>query len=345
MRTLSGLVGAVLLGYLLGHAGRQDVARASPPASPSPPDFAAMVESTQAAVVHIVSYLSRPRDLPAAGDRSPTDEAMGSGYVASQDGYIITSAHVVSGGAAIYVHLLGRGWVPARVVGADPVIDIAVLKVEASGLSSLSPADFRSVRLGNWVVAVGSPFRLMRSFTAGVVSGLGRSDVGTPSPFEDFVQHDAAVNVGSSGGPLLDTLGRVIGINTAILSRTVGHQGISFAVPIDVVLPSFESIRSTGRPPRRASLGASVRDLSAREAIGIPGSAGQVVTRLSEDSAARRGGVLEGDVVLALDGVAASSRGALLRTLWARGSGGGPVMLDVWRKGQALRLPITPTDR
>lgn len=345
MRSLYGLAGAVLLGYLLGQVGWQDVAKASPPTHPSPPDLAAMVEGVQGAVVHVASYLSRPRDLPAVGDRSPSDEAMGSGYVASSDGYVVTSAHVVSGGAAIYVHLLGRGWLPARVVGADPVIDIAVLKVEASGLPILSPADFRSVKVGNSVVAVGSPFRLMRSFTAGVVSGLGRSDVGTPSPFEDFVQHDAAVNVGSSGGPLVDVLGRVVGINTAILSRTVGHQGISFAVPIDVVLPSFESIRSTGRPPRRASLGASVRDLSAREAISVPGGVGQVVTRLSEDSAARRGGLAEGDVVVALGGVPATSRGALLRALWARGAGGGVVTLDVWRKGQSIRLSITPTER
>jgi S1-C subfamily serine protease len=203
----------------------------------------------------------------------------------------------------------------------------------------------RALRLGQWVIAAGSPYRLPRSFTVGIVSGLERSDVGTPNPYEDYIQTDAAVNVGSSGGPLLDASGRVVGVNTAILSRTLGNQGISFALPIDVVVPSFESIRATGRPPRRASVGASVRDLAAREGIAVPGGAGQVVTRVAEDSPARRAGLEEGDVIVAVAGVPTPSRGALLRTLWAQGAGGRPLPFDVWRRGQTFRATLTPIER
>ncbi len=345
MRRLPALLVAAVVGAV--------VARALPVAGPawaspgvaSPPDFTAVATAAESAVVHVQSYLSRPRDLPSSGDRGPTDEAMGSGFVLGADGWIVTNSHVVSGGEAIYVHLKGRGWLPARVAGTDPVIDIAVLKVDANGLATLPVGDVRGLRLGAWVLAVGSPYRLARSFTAGIVSGLERSDVGTPNPFEDFIQHDASVNVGSSGGPLLDAAGRVVGVNTAILSRTVGNQGISFAVPVDVVVPSFEAIRATGRPPRRASVGASVRDLAAREAIGVPGGVGQVVTRFAEDSAARRAGLTEGDIIVAVDGVATPTRGTLLRTLWARGAGGRPVTFDVWRRGQRTQVAVTPVER
>lgn len=346
MRRLPALFVAAALGALAARAVPGSAPAFAAPNGPSgPADFTAVAAAAEGAVVHVMSYLSRPRDLPSSGDRGPTDEAMGSGFVLGADGWIVTNHHVVGGGEAIYVQVKGRGWLPARVVGTDPVIDIAVLKVEASGLPTLPVGDPRTLRLGAWVLAVGSPYRLARSFTAGIVSGLERSDVGTPNPFEDFIQHDAAVNVGSSGGPLLDASGRVVGVNTAILSRTIGNQGISFAVPVDVVVPSFESIRATGRPPRRASVGASVRDLAAREAIGVPGGVGQVLTRFTDDSAARRAGLVEGDVILAVDGVATPTRGALLRTLWTRGAGGRPVTFDVWRRGQRVAIAVTPVER
>lgn len=345
MRRLPALLVAVGLGAVLSRALPSGAPAFAAPGVATPPDFTSVAAATEGAVVHVQSYLSRPRDLPSSGDRGPTDEAMGSGFVLGSDGWIVTNSHVVGGGEAIYVHVKGRGWLAARVAGTDPVIDVAVLKVEATGLPTLSIGDPRAVRLGAWVLAVGSPYRLARSYTVGIVSGLERSDVGTPNPFEDFIQHDASVNVGSSGGPLLDASGRVVGVNTAILSRTVGNQGISFAVPVDVVVPSYEAIRATGRPPRRATVGASVRDLAAREAIGVPGGVGQVVTRFAEDSAARRAGLAEGDVVLAVDGIETPTRGALLRTLWARGAGGRPVTFDVWRRGQTMRVTVTPVER
>jgi serine protease Do len=306
-------------------------------------DFSAAAARAAPAVVQVQSYLSRPRDLPSASDRGPTDESLGSGFLVSSDGVIVTSAHVVAAGSAIYVHVLDRGWLEARVLGTDPVVDVAVLKVEAAGLPALAVGDPARLRVGQWVMALGSPYRLPRSLTVGVVSGLHRSDVGTPNPFEDYIQTDAAMNVGSSGGPLLDADGRVVGVGTAILSRTVGNQGLSFAVPIDVVMPAVDAIRS-GRAMKRLSLGANVRDVAAREAIGVPGGAGQVVTRLSEDSPARRAGLAEGDVILDLDGVATPSRGILLRTLWGKRAGS-QVTLKVWRRGQTLLVPVVPVER
>ena len=200
------------------------------------------------------------------------------------------------------------------------MVDVALLKIDAGGLLPLPIGNPRVVRRGQWVLAAGSPYRLPRSFSVGIVSGLERSDVVNPNGYEDYIQTDAAINIGSSGGPLLDANGRVIGLNTAILSRSGGNQGIAFAVPIDVVIETAIQLRARGTVVR-PTLGVVVRAASPLESLGLPGGGGLYVTRFATESPARRAGLKEGDVILSVDGLPTPSRGPLLRTIWAKKAG------------------------
>jgi S1-C subfamily serine protease len=341
MRRLALLV-ALLAGWTLGRApvggGRAD---AEPSQGPMP-DFADMVARAEPAIVYIHTYLSRARDVPASDDRGAQDEFLGSGFVWGPDGWILTNRHVVDGAREILCHLEGRGWFQAGVRGVDPVADVAVLKIEANGLPTLPLGNPRAVRKGQWVVAAGSPYRLPRTFTAGIVSGLERSDVVNPTGYEDYIQTDAAINLGNSGGPLLDAYGRVVGLNTAILSRSGGNQGIGFAVPIDVVAAAAEQIRTRGTVVR-ATLGAVVRPLTPREGLSVPTGMGLVVTRFADDSPARRSGIREGDVILRANGAFTPSRGILLRTVWA--TNGQPMTIELWRGGQVVPVTVQPVLR
>lgn len=320
MRSVPLALGCLVLGALLARALSGGAPAQADPSAGAAPDFSAVVARAEGAVVHVQSYLARPRLVPEPDDRGSGDDAIGAGFVYGSDGWIVTNRHVPSGSAGLYVHVLGRGWFEARLVGSDPVVDVAVLKIEAQGLPTLPVGNPRALRKGQWVLAAGSPYRLSRSFSVGIVSGLERSDVGTPVPYEDFIQTDAAINLGSSGG----------------------NQGIGFAVPIDVIVPVVEALRQ-GRPLSRPSIGAFVRDLAAREAIAVPGGAGQLVTRFTDDSAARRAGLEAGDVVLRVDGTPTPSRGVLLRAIWSKPVGS-TVSLDVWRRGQTLTIPVRPSD-
>jgi serine protease Do len=341
MRRLA-LVLAVLAAGLLAFPPRPERVAEAQPGPSGMPDFADMVARAEPAIVYIHTYLSRARDVPASDDRGPLDEFLGSGFVWQPDGWILTNRHVVDGAREILCHLEGRGWFPAAVRGVDTVADVALLKIEAAGLPTLPLGNPRALRKGQWVVAAGSPYRLPRSFTAGIVSGLERSDVVNPTGYEDYIQTDAAINLGNSGGPLLDASGRVVGLNTAILSRSGGNQGIGFAVPIDVVGASAEQLRSRGAVSR-ATLGAVVRPLTPREGVSVPGGMGLVVTRFADESPARRAGIREGDVILRANGVPTPSRGVLLRTVWF--GNGQPMIVEVWRGGQLVPLPVTPIIR
>lgn len=341
MRRLA-LVVALLAGWTLAKGPFSGGTAQAQPATGPMPSFADMVARAEPAIVYIHTYLSRARDVPASDDRGPLDEFLGSGFVWQPDGWILTNRHVVDGAREILCHLEGRGWFPAGVRGVDPVADVALLKIEAVGLPTLPLGNPRALRKGEWVVAAGSPYRLPRTFTAGIVSGLERSDVVNPTGYEDYIQTDAAINLGNSGGPLLDAYGRVVGLNTAILSRSGGNQGIGFAVPIDVVAAAAEQLRSRGSVVR-PTLGAVVRPLSPREGLSVPGGLGLLVTRFADESPARRAGVREGDVILRANGVPTPSRGILLRTVWA--TSGQSMTVEVWRGGQLVPLSVQPTLR
>ena len=335
------LVAAVLLG---GIALREHVQGRVADAEPvgAMPDFSDMVARAEPAVVYIHTYLSRTRDVPASDDRGALDEFLGSGFVWQSDGWIVTNRHVVDGAREILCHVDGRGWFPATTRGVDPVADVALIKIEATGLPTLPVGNPRALKRGQWVVAAGSPYRLPRTFTAGIVSGLERSDVVNPTGYEDYIQTDAAINLGNSGGPLLDAWGRVVGLNTAILSRSGGNQGIGFAVPIDVVVAAAEQLRTRGSVTR-PTLGAVVRPLTPREGVGVPGGMGLLVTRFADESPARRGGLREGDVVLRVNGIPTPSRGVMLRAVWA--SAGQPVTLDVLRGREMAQVVVQPIVR
>ena len=313
-------------------------ARAAPEAA-GPPDFADVCARTAPGVVGILNFLERPLDVPDPGDVSNTNENVGSGFVWTADGWIVTSRHVTAGARTTLVEIAGRGWVEARLMGDDKVTDVALLKVEVQGapLTPLPIGDPRSLRVGQWVLAAGTPNRLPRSFSVGIVSGLERSDTGAnPSGYEDFIQSDAAINLGGSGGPLLDAAGRVVGLNTAILSRTGGFQGVSLSVPIDVVMETARMLRDR-RDPARPTIGVRVRAAEPLQAIRLPGGAGLVVVEFFTDSSAKRAGIQRDDVILSVDGVLTPTRGALQRALWSRNRGGsvvlrvvrGPRVLDV----------------
>jgi serine protease Do len=333
---LAALAIAVASGWVLGARGGGALAD---PAWQGPPDFAGICDRVEPGVVHVHTYLSRARDVPEPDDRSSPDDFFGSGFVWSPDGWVVTNRHVVDGARDILVLVKGVGWLPARVQGTDAVVDVALLKVQGAGLPALALGNPRALRVGQWVLSAGSPYRLPRSFSVGIVSGLDRCDVVNPTGYEDYIQTDAAINLGSSGGPLFDGTGRVVGLNTAILSRSGGNQGIGFAVPIDVVAQVVEQLKARGTV-LRPTLGVLVRSLTPREGASVPGGEGLLVTRFAEESPARRAGLAVGDVILRVDGVRTPGRGALLRTVWAKRQGM-TVTLDILRAGQPAT--VTPT--
>ncbi len=346
MRRPASLLALAVLALAFG-GGAALVTRVLPavaePSASGPQDLSAVVERAEAGVVHIHNYLTRTRDVPEPGESGPLNDNVGSGFVYGSDGWIVTNRHVTEGAREILVSVKGRGWFRASLRGSDPIVDVSLLKIEATGLTPLALGAPRSLRLGQWVIAAGSPYRLPRSFSVGIVSGLERSDVVNPGGYEDYIQTDAAINLGSSGGPLLDATGRVIGLNTAILSRSGGNQGIAFAVPIDVVAMVVEQLKAKGTVVR-PTLGAVVRAASPLESLRLPGGGGLIVTRFGDESPARRAGLREGDVILGVDGVPTPSRGILLRTIWAR-SAGRSVTLDVLRGAERLALPVVLIER
>ncbi len=341
MRRLALLAFAVVAGAVCAELLPTLARPAAADAPPSgPPDFSAVWARVEPGVVHVVNYLEVPRAVPEPGDPFAEGDHAGSGFVWSSDGWILTNRHVTEGSRRILVNVLGRGWFPARLVATDAVVDVAVLKIEATGLVPLPIGDPATLKVGQWVMAAGSPYRLARSLTIGVVSGLSRSEVGVnPDGWEDYVQTDAAINLGNSGGPLLDAVGRVIGMNTGILSRTTGNQGVGFAAPIDVVVKVAEMLKATGRVTR-TTLGAVVRAVPPEASSALPGGGGVEVTRLLDDSPARRAGLRPGDVILSADGKATRYRGALQRQIWSK-SAGDTVALRVWRSGDVSEVAVT----
>lgn len=230
----------------------------------------------------------------------------GSGVIISPDGYIATNNHVVANGEQIEVTLNDNKTYEAKLVGTDPVTDVALLKIEAENLPVIPFGDSDSLRLGEWVLAIGSPFNLRSTITAGIVSAKGRSlpDMSGEFKIESFIQTDAAVNPGNSGGALVNTRGELVGINTAIASNTGSYTGYSFAVPVSIVKKVVEDIKEYGKV-QRAMLGISMTELTQELAslAGIKGDfSGVYIAELVRSGAAWKAGIREGDVLVAIDG-------------------------------------------
>ncbi|HEX4333825.1 MAG TPA: Do family serine endopeptidase [Usitatibacter sp.] len=268
---------------------------------------------------------------------------LGSGFIVSPDGFIVTNAHVVENAEEITVRLNDKREFKAKVIGADTRSDVAVIKVEATSLPTVKIGDMSKVRVGEWVVAIGSPFGFANTVTAGIVSAKSRENL-TQDPNLDavpFIQTDVAVNPGNSGGPLLNMHGEVIGINSQIYSRTGAFAGISFAIPIDYAFNVAEQIIKTGHVTRgRIGVGIQSVTRDVADSLGLPKAEGAVVGNVEADSPAARAGLEVGDVITKIDGRPVDGSADLSRTI--RGvHPGAKVMLTVWRGGKSRDLPVT----
>jgi serine protease Do len=281
-----------------------------------------------------------PNQRPQPRGRGPGDEVprgVGSGFVISADGYLLTNHHVVEGADEIYVTFTDKRELKGRLVGSDRRTDVALVKVEATGLPHLPIGNPTRLRVGEWVMAIGSPFGLDNTVTAGIVSAKGR-DTGDYLP---FIQTDVAVNPGNSGGPLLNLAGEVVGINSQIYSRTGGFMGISFAIPIDEAMRVADQLRDTGRVTRgRIGVGIAEVTKDVAEALSLQRASGALVRSVEAGSPAERGGVEVGDIITRFDG-RPIERSSDLPRLVGGTRPGTQVSVQVWRKGSTRDLNLT----
>lgn len=245
--------------------------------------------------------LPMPRTPGQAPRRQREAQSLGSGFIISPDGYILTNNHVVEGADEIIVRLSDRSELVAELVGTDPRSDVAVLKVEGKNLPTLPLGSSKELKVGEWVLAIGSPFGFDHSVTAGIVSAKGRS---LPNEnYVPFIQTDVAINPGNSGGPLFNLKGEVVGINSQIFTRSGGFMGLSFAIPVEVAMDVTEQLKNTGRV-ERGWLGVIIQEVNKElaESFGLDKPAGALVVQVLDDSPAARGGLQVGDVILSMNG-------------------------------------------
>ncbi len=272
----------------------------------------------------------------------PQSASQGSGFLISADGYVLTNHHVVDRADKIRVRLADRREFEAKLVGSDAQSDVAVLKVTASGLPFLRTGDSKKLKPGQWVVAIGSPFGLEHSVTAGIVSAIGRS-TGGEQRYVPFIQTDVAINRGNSGGPLLNTRGEVVGINSQIFSNSGGYMGVSFAIPMDVAMNVTDQIKTRGKV-ERAQLGAVVGTVTADTAKGfdLPDTRGALVNEVRPGSPAEKAGIEPGDVIRAVDGVQINDFSDLPPAIGSRAPGTS-VTLSILRAGKPIERKVTLT--
>lgn len=280
--------------------------------------------------------------LPGPGQQGPQRRgtSMGSGFIISADGYVLTNHHVVDGADEVKVTLPDRRELTAKVVGSDQQYDVALLKVDAKALPTVRIGNSTTLKPGQWVVAIGSPLGLDHSVTAGIVSAVGRS-ASPEQRYVPFIQTDVAINQGNSGGPLLNTRGEVVGINSQIFSVSGGYMGISFAIPIDLAMGAVEQLKSTGRVSR-GQLGVQVGALDAAKAKGLnaPDTRGALVSEVLVGSAAEKAGLSPGDIIRSVNGQDVSESSALPPIIGAMAPGT-RVTLGVLRDGKMVTVPVT----
>ena len=264
---------------------------------------------------------------------------LGSGVIVSPNGYILTNHHVVEAADEIQVALANGQTLPARVVGADPETDLAVLKIEAGDLPAITFAQLDSLKVGDWVLAVGNPFGVGQTVTAGIVSALGRTHLGI-NTFENFIQTDAAINPGNSGGALVDANGNLVGVNSAIYSRTGGSQGIGFAIPVSIARQVMEQIIQSGSVTR-GWVGIEVQDLSPElaESFNLNTVEGALIAGVLKGGPADVGGIRPGDILLAINNKKVTNSATLLNLIAAL-QPGAQAQLTVSRKQQSQVLNV-----
>jgi serine protease Do len=347
------------------------------------PDFADIAEKQGAAVVNIATTQPRPRapalpqipgiededlneffrrffpqprpgqpgpGVPAPGQPGPRQfeqQSLGSGFIISPDGYILTNAHVVLGAEEITVRLSDKRELKAKVIGTDRRTDVALIRIEATNLPTVRFGDPAKLKVGEWVLAIGSPFGFENTVTAGIVSAKGRS---LPQEnFVPFIQTDVAINPGNSGGPLFNMRGEVVGINSTIYSRTGGFMGLSFAIPIDVAMEVQQQLRTSGRVSR-GRIGVVIQEVSKElaDSFGLADAQGALVNQVEKNGPAEKAGVEVGDIILRFDGKPVTASADLPRMVGST-KPGAKVTLQVWRKGSTRDLALTvaelPDDR
>jgi len=288
-------------------------------------------------------------DQDMFGSRDRRSMSLGSGVIVSADGYIVTNNHVVGENMReITVSFSDNREVKGRVIGTDAATDIALLKVDLKGLPVVAWGDSGKLQVGEWVLAIGSPFQLSRTVTAGIISATGRTNVGF-SEYEDFIQTDAAINPGNSGGALINTRGELIGINTGIFSQSGGYQGIGFAVPSNLVQHVANDLRQYGQVQRGTIGGIVTIDKltpQIAEEVGAPNTLGALVIRMVRGSEAYEAGVRPGDVIVSFNGTKVDDPSQLYR-LVADARIGSTAALKVLRSGRALdvKVPIVSDSR
>jgi Do/DeqQ family serine protease len=330
-------------------------ARAAPPGD----SIAPMLEQVLPTVVNIstrtrVTIQSHPLlddpffrrffDLPGEQRRERKQHSLGSGVIVNAaKGYILTNHHVIEGADTITVTLRDQRQFIAEVVGADPEVDLALLRIKAEGLTALKIADSEKLRVGDFVVAIGNPFGLGQTVTYGIVSALGRTGLGIEG-IEDFIQTDASINPGNSGGPLVNMRGELVGINTAIVGPSGGNIGIGFAIPSSMARTIMEHLAEYG-DVRRGQLGLVTQDLTPElaRAFGMQQQRGAVVAQVTPGSAAETAGLQPGDVIVSLNGRQLGGSGDLRNAIGMLRVGT-RVRLDVLRKGRPVTLHAVITD-
>jgi serine protease Do len=273
------------------------------------------------------------------GPGRPESRSLGSGFIISPDGYILTNAHVVEGADEINVKLTDKRDFKAKVIGADRRTDVALIKIEGTGLPVVKFGDPNKLKVGEWVVAIGSPFGFENTVTAGIVSAKGRS---LPQEnFVPFIQTDVAINPGNSGGPLFNLRGEVVGVNSQIYSRTGGFMGLSFAIPADVALDIQKQLRENGRVAR-GRIGVVIQEVTRDLAtsFGLDRPRGALVNSVEKGSPADKAGVEATDIITGFNGKAVESSSDLPRMVGSTRPGS-HATLDVWRKGQTRKLSVT----
>jgi serine protease Do len=273
----------------------------------------------------------RPRDLE--------QQSVGSGFILSSDGYVLTNAHVVDDASEVLVRLTDKREFKAKIIGSDKRTDVAVLKIDATGLPRVTIGDPDKLRVGEWVAAIGKPFGLENTITAGIVSAKGRE-----LPNENlvpFIQTDVPINPGNSGGPLFNLRGEVIGINSLIYSRTGGYMGLAFAIPIDVAMNAVKQIQDKGRVTR-GRIGVQIQEVNKEtaDAFGLPKPTGALVNSVEKGGPAEKAGVESGDIILKADGKTITSSTELPRIITSI-KPGSKIVLQVWRKGATKDLTVT----
>ncbi len=331
-------------------AGMPAVVSSAPAPTAAPivanlPDFRPLVQAYGPAVVNVsvrtnVKTRGHGRLPPGMDEDNPLFQFMqpgngapmrgeGSGFIVSADGLILTNAHVVDDAQKVTVKLTDRREFEATVIGSDAKSDVAVLKIDAQDLPVVKLGDPRSLQVGEWVVAIGSPFGLENTVTAGIVSAKGRSL--PDDTYVPFIQTDVAVNPGNSGGPLFNLRGEVVGINSQIYSRSGGYQGLSFAIPIDVAMNVGKQLQTQGHVTR-GKLGVGIQDVdqALAESFGLEVPRGALVSSVEKGGPAEKAGLKEGDVILGFDGQPIDSAGQLPSAVAATDPGK-TVALQVWR--------------